>query len=96
MLQAVGYVAWVIAYQVSSPSLIALVAISQIPMTYTWAAIWLDERLDAVKFVGVGCILGALTIVVYSNVTKKAKGEVGGGNKDEEEEEMKAKLIEEP
>ena len=80
-LQSVGYVSWVNAYQSTTPSLVALVAISQIPMTYTWAAIWLHEALDVVKLIGVGCILAALINIMYANFKKKDDEETKESNK---------------
>ena len=68
--QAVGCVSSILAYQVCRPSLVSLVAISEIPLAYVWAAIWLAEDVDGIKGGGIGCILLALIVVLYSNVRK--------------------------
>ena len=66
------------------PSLVSLVAISEIPLAYVWAAIWLAEDVDGIKGGGIGCILLALVVVLYSNV-KKAKVSVKEGDERIEE-----------
>ena len=50
--------------------MVSLVAISEIPLAYVWAAIWLAEDVDGIKGGGIGCILLALIVVLYSNVRK--------------------------
>jgi len=67
IFEVVGRIAATIASQIS-PTLMTIIGVSQIPMTYTWSAIWLDEMLDGIKAFGVLCILMALAVILYATM----------------------------
>ncbi len=50
-----------------------IVGVAQIPLTYTWSAIWLDEMLTPVKAIGVLCILLVLALTIYTTLKKRKK-----------------------
>ena len=84
---AVGAVAQINAYQTFSPSLVAVVGIAEVPLAYTWALIWLNERLDTTKGIGVGFIAIALVIIMYFKIKLKE-------NKDEKTDVEMEEIIE--
>ena len=63
------------ACQAYTPTLMTIVAVAEIPLTYTWSAIWLDEILDLIKGIGVVCILLTIGITIFSTMISKNDGE---------------------
>ena len=86
VFEVVGRASVVIACQIS-PTLCVIVGCAQIPMTYTWSAIWLDEMLDGLRAFGVLCIMVALAVILYS--TAKLKEAKEKEEEEEEDDEMK-------
>ena len=85
-----GRVSVVIACQEHTPSLVVLVGVAQIPMTYAWSAIWLGEILGQVKTFGVLSICLAIGLVLFVN-TRTSRGE----EEEEQEDEEMSKILSE-